>query len=74
MTRLTTEQLVALRTTALLQTPYGSMWRHIKSGNTYKVETVAISEADIIPVVVYYRHGVIWTRPHDEFLKGFERV
>lgn len=49
----------------------GSRWRHVKSGNTYRVHCVARVEATLAPVVVYDATGVeVWTRPLAEFLDG----
>lgn len=66
--------------------PRKSNWRHVASGHTYRILTLAWNEADLVAVVVYQRYddceGVmdkyldgIWVRPLSEFLDGrFERI
>lgn len=52
----------------------GDYWRHVRSGRTYRVTTLALREADLAPCVVYAQLGdalrINWTRPAKEFLDG----
>lgn len=54
----------------ILQTDY----KHLKSGRTYTVSTVALREADLEPLVVYRNPntGVVFCRPLTEFQERFE--
>lgn len=49
----------------------GFVWRHGKSGGLYRIETIALREADLAPVVVYRNEGgTAFTRPAAEFFDG----
>lgn len=59
--------------------PFGSRWRHKKTGNVYKVRLGSVTiEATMTEAVVYYREDNtpgLWVRPTHEFLDGrFERL
>lgn len=52
-----------------------TLWRHRKTGHTYRVVLVALNEADLTPVVIYERvepgeRSTPWVRPVTEFLDG----
>lgn len=49
-------------------------WAHVTSGDRYVVMDVALREEDLMPVVVYARGPINWTRPLETFLGRFERV
>lgn len=49
----------------------GFVWRHAKSAGLYRIETIALREADLAPVVVYRsEEGTAFTRPAAEFFDG----
>lgn len=58
--------------------PYGTAWRHKKSGGMYVVTGVPILEANATPMVMYVGHqdgdNLEWLRPVEEFLEKFERI
>ena len=60
---------------------YDSKWKHIKTGNMYKVRGFTYNEADMNILVIYepfnrhdYIGDVSFVRPVDEFLEKFERL
>jgi hypothetical protein len=57
---------------------YHARWKHVKTGNVYRVHCVATIEATMTPSVVYEREDHTpgrWVRPQSEFLDGrFERL
>jgi hypothetical protein len=53
----------------------GKFFKHIKSGNTYRVLMQALLEKDCSECVVYRKaegDSRIWVRPLKEFLEKFE--
>jgi hypothetical protein len=71
--KLTNAQLAAKVADASADVPFGSTWRHVKSGGNYVVKGVALTSNDLTPVVVY--QGTTFgssgfTRPAHEFADG----
>lgn len=61
------------------QIPWGSRWKHLKTGNVYIAGETAIIEATMMPAIIYRIEnlygGSWWVRPISEFLDGrFERL
>lgn len=57
--------------------PFGSRWRHRRSGGVYVVQGVCVLEANQKAAVLYRNTegGPVWARNGREFLDGrFERV
>lgn len=58
--------------------PWGSRWKHLKTGHTYRAREQVIIEATMTPAIVYGREDAtpgLWVRPLAEFLDGrFERL
>jgi hypothetical protein len=53
------------------------VWRHVRSGNLYRIVRRAWEEATLDPQVVYEAlegGGFVWVRPLDAFNERFERV
>ena len=53
----------------------GEHWRHIKSGNTYRIVACGWIEATLDNVVIYQDltpRRFVWVRPLDEFAEKFE--
>lgn len=51
------------------------VWKHLKSGNLYRIETFALRESDLTPLVVYRSRvpgepGQTFVRPCTEFFDG----
>ena len=56
---------------------FGCEWHHVASGGKYEIVCYAISEASLIPVVIYKKIGesATWSRPCSEFFDGrFKQV
>lgn len=55
----------------------GTLWKHLKTGNTYEVLMHGFIEATQECVVIYKRVGqnFAWVRPYKEFMDGrFEQI
>lgn len=54
----------------------GSLWRHNKSGKTYRIGMCAFNEDNLVGVVCYYstKNGMGWVRPFGEFVGRFTPV
>lgn len=48
------------------------LWRHVRTGGIYWIQTVAIAEATGAALVIYTHSesGTTWARPAAEFLDG----
>lgn len=71
MKRMSNSELDKLLRTAKNQVVVGGIYKHYK-GKTYKVLAVALSEADLEPVVVYqaqYGNQLTFTRPVTAWLE-----
>lgn len=53
-----------------------TVWQHVKSGNVYKIQSIAFEEATLKMVIIYQGDdGISWSRPAREFMDGrFVRV
>lgn len=58
-----------------LPDPQCKTWRHIKTGGVYQLVCYAYREIDLVVCAVYRsQHGLLWIRPHQEFLEKFQPI
>jgi hypothetical protein len=76
MTKLTHEELLDL----IGDKSYykiGTVWRHIKTGDTYISKGIALDEATMTVCIIYYKadeEDIKWVRPYSIFNSRFQRI